>query len=86
MNNPYEILGVSEGSREDKEAWSSFLRHLKGRGLKGVRLIISDKNLGLYDVIGDFFPRRNGSAALSTGTGTPLQSARGSMPGKSLQC
>lgn len=51
-----EILGVSEGSREDKEAWSSFLRHLKGRGLKGVRLIISDKNLGLYDVIGDFFP------------------------------
>lgn len=51
-----EILGVAEGSREDKEAWSNFLRYLKERGLKGVRLIISDKNLGLHDVIGDFFP------------------------------
>ena len=51
-----EILGVAEGSRENKEAWSNFLRYLKERGLKGVRLIISDKNLGLHDVIGDFFP------------------------------
>ena len=36
-----EILGVAEGSREDKESWSNFLRYLKGRGLKGVRLIVS---------------------------------------------
>lgn len=41
-----EILGVAEGSREDKESWSSFLRYLKERGLKGVRLIVSDKCLG----------------------------------------
>jgi len=26
-----EILGIAEGSREDKEAWSSFLPYLKGR-------------------------------------------------------
>ena len=51
-----EILGVAEGSREDKESWSSFLRYLKERGLKGVRLIVSDKCLGLYEIIGDFFP------------------------------
>lgn len=51
-----EILGVAEGSREDKESWSNFLRYLKDRGLKGVRLIISDKCLGLYEIIGDFFP------------------------------
>ncbi len=51
-----EILGIAEGSHEDKEAWSSFLRYLKERGLKGVRLIISDKNRGLHDVIGDFYP------------------------------
>ena len=51
-----EILGVAEGSREDKESWSNFLRYLKERGLKGVRLIVSDKCLGLYEIIGDFFP------------------------------
>ena len=51
-----EILGVAEGSREEKESWSNFLRYLKDRGLKGVRLIISDKCLGLYEIIGDFFP------------------------------
>lgn len=51
-----EILGVSEGSREDKESWSNFLRYLKERGLKGVRLVVSDKCLGLYEIISDFFP------------------------------
>ena len=51
-----EILGVAEGSREDKESWSNFLRYLKERGFKGVRLIVSDKCPGLYEVIGDFFP------------------------------
>lgn len=51
-----EILGVAEGSREDKESWSNFLRYLKERGLKGVKLVISDKCLGLYEIVGDFFP------------------------------
>lgn len=46
-----EILGVAEGSREDKESWSNFLRYLKERGLKGVRLVISDKCIGLYEVL-----------------------------------
>ena len=51
-----DVLGVVEGAREDKESWSSFLRHLKKRGLKGVRLIISDKCLGLVESLGDFYP------------------------------
>ncbi len=51
-----EMLGIIEGSREDKESWSRFLRYLKERGLSGVQLIVSDKCLGLYEVIGDFFP------------------------------
>jgi len=51
-----EILGVTEGLREDKESWSNFLRYLKGRGLKGVKLVVSDKCLGLVEVIGDFLP------------------------------
>ena len=51
-----EILGTCEGTKEDKESWRNFLRHLKERGLKGVRLIISDKCLGLVEALGEFFP------------------------------
>lgn len=51
-----EVLGVSEGAKEDKESWTTFLRYLKDRGLSGVQLIISDKSLGLIEVIGDFYP------------------------------
>lgn len=51
-----EILGVCEGTKEDKESWRSFLRHLKERGLKGVRLITSDKCLGLVESIPEFYP------------------------------
>ena len=51
-----EILGVCEGAKEDKESWRSFLRLLKERGLKGVRLITSDKCLGLVESIPEFYP------------------------------
>jgi putative transposase len=51
-----EILGVSEGTKEDTESWRSFLRYLKGRGLKGVKLVISDKCLGLLEALGEFYP------------------------------
>lgn len=52
-----KILGVSEGEKEDKSGWSGFLRHLKKRGLQGVRLIISDACLGLIESVGDFYPK-----------------------------
>jgi transposase-like protein len=51
-----DILGVSEGGREDKDSWLKFLRSLKERGLKGVRLVTSDKCLGLVESVGDVFP------------------------------
>jgi putative transposase len=51
-----EILGVVEGLKEDTESWRNFLRHLKERGLKGVRLLISDKCLGLLEAWGEFYP------------------------------
>jgi putative transposase len=51
-----EILGVQEGAKEDKGSWQGFLRHLKGRGLKGVRLFVSDKCLGLVESLGEFYP------------------------------
>jgi putative transposase len=52
-----EVLGVMEGAKEDKESWTAFLRHLKGRGLGGVRLFISDKCLGLVESLADFYPQ-----------------------------
>ena len=51
-----EILGVCEGTKEDKESWRNFLRHLKERGLRGVRLIVSDKCIGLVEALGEFYP------------------------------
>lgn len=51
-----EILGVVEGLKEDTESWRNFLRHLKQRGLQGVRLLVSDKCLGLVEAAGEFYP------------------------------
>lgn len=51
-----EIIGVAEGSKEDKESWREFFRYLKERGLQSVNLIISDKSLGLTEILVDFFP------------------------------
>jgi len=51
-----EILGVAEGAKEDKAGWSGFLKYLKERGLKGVKLITSDACIGLVESLGDFYP------------------------------
>ena len=51
-----EILGVVEGAKEDAESWRNFLRHLKERGLRRVRLFVTDKCLGLVESLADFFP------------------------------
>jgi putative transposase len=51
-----EILGIVEGAKEDKAGWSSFLKHLKERGLKGVRLIISDACIGLAESAAEYYP------------------------------
>jgi transposase-like protein len=52
-----QILGVAEGEKEDLEGWRSFLRHLRDRGLKGVRLIISDACRGLVEAAAEVFPQ-----------------------------
>lgn len=51
-----EVLGAVEGCKEDRESWTQFLRHLKDRGLSGVRLVVSDKCLGLVESLGNFYP------------------------------
>jgi len=56
MDGFRDVLGIVEGGKEDKEGWSGFLRSLKKRGLKGVRLVISDKCLGLVESVAECFP------------------------------
>lgn len=51
-----KILGVREGAKEDKAGWSGFLRHLKKRGLKEVRLFTSDACLGLIESLTECYP------------------------------
>jgi transposase-like protein len=51
-----ELLGTWEGPKEDKEGWGAFLAHLKERGLKNVKLFISDKCLGLVESLAEHFP------------------------------
>ena len=50
------VLGVAEGHKEDKAGWYGFLKSLKGRGLAGVRLFISDACMGLVESIEEIFP------------------------------
>lgn len=46
-----EILGVDVVSAEDGAAWTAFLRGLVARGLRGVRLVVSDAHEGLKNAI-----------------------------------
>jgi transposase-like protein len=47
-----QMLGVDVGASEDRGFWTAFLRSLVKRGLRGVRLVISDAHEGLKQAIG----------------------------------
>lgn len=51
-----EVIGAKEGLREDRESWKSFFVWLKERGLKGVRMVVGDKCLGMCETLGEVFP------------------------------
>lgn len=51
-----EILGAAEGAKEDRAGWGAFIQSLKERGLKGVRLCISDKCMGLVESLSEYYP------------------------------
>ena len=51
-----EVLGASEGMKEDKDSWSKFFRWLRERGLSGVKLIVGDKCSGMLEAAGEVFP------------------------------
>jgi transposase-like protein len=46
-----QVLGIDVGPSEDRAFWTAFLRSLVKRGLKGVRLVISDAHVGLKQSI-----------------------------------
>lgn len=51
-----QILAVEMANRESRSAWRDFLVSLKGRGLKGVELVVSDDHAGLVAAIGEVIP------------------------------
>jgi putative transposase len=50
-----EVLGVAVGPSEAEPFWTEFLRGLTRRGLRGVKLVISDAHLGLKAAIAKIF-------------------------------
>ena len=50
-----EIIGAAEGLKEDLESWKNLFIWLKQRGLKGVKLVMGDKALGMVEAIGQVF-------------------------------
>lgn len=51
-----EVIGAAEGLKEDKEGWTNFLVWLKERGLKGVKMVVGDKCLGMCESVNEVFP------------------------------
>jgi len=50
------VLGCDTGPSEDHVFWTRFLRDLVKRGLKGVRLVVSDSHEGLKGAVAKVFP------------------------------
>ena len=50
-NGRREVLGMTVGHSEAEPFWTEFLRSLARRGLRGIRLVISDAHEGLKAAI-----------------------------------
>ena len=47
-----EVIGVTEGMREDSASWEQFFRGMIERGLKGVRLVVGARCAGVVATVG----------------------------------
>ncbi len=65
-----EVLGCQVGDSETEEFWTEFLRDLRGRGLGGVQLVISDAHSGLVAAVARSCRAPPGNAAGSTSCAT----------------
>lgn len=63
-NGDREVLGFDVGISESEDSWKDFLKSLVERGLKGVKLVISDAHSGLKSAMSAVF------------TGVPWQRCR----------
>ena len=76
-----EIIGLGIGPSEAETFWTDFLRSLRGRGLDGVKLVISDAHTGLKAAITRAFEAtwqrwmRNALAHVSKGQHTVVAAA-----------
>ena len=52
-----EIIGCAEGFTESKDSWREFLLWLRGRGLKGVRMVTGDKCQGMVGALEEVSPQ-----------------------------
>src|SRR3982751_4668125 len=50
-----EVLGMTVGSSEAETFWTEFLRSLTRRGLRGVKLIVSDSHEGIKAAVSKLF-------------------------------
>lgn len=50
-----DVLGIAVEVSEDLERWRAFLQDLVARGVRGVRLVISDAHAGLNQAIAEVF-------------------------------
>jgi putative transposase len=50
-----EVLGIAIGPSEAEPFWTSFLRSLTRRGLRGVKLVISDAHVGIKAAVDKVF-------------------------------
>ena len=55
-NGDREVIGAAEGLKEDRESWKNFFIWLRERGLRGVKLVIGDKCLGMCETLAEVFP------------------------------
>ena len=56
MDGRREVLSVAEGMKEDSESWREFIKGMRARGLKGVRLVTGDRCAGLVAAVNELLP------------------------------
>ena len=71
-----EVLGMAIGASEAEAFWTEFLRSLARRGLRGVKLLISDDHKGLKARPGSSAPPGKDAACTSPATCWPMPAAR----------
>jgi transposase-like protein len=68
-----DVLGLDSGLTEDVVVWREFLQGLVARGVRGVKLVISDAHPGLKQAVKEVFP---GGRVAALSRPCPAQPAR----------